>query len=79
MSEATWTGGDWPFTVADGMLQCGAPDRVTFTSGGVIYALNGSAKSAGAFEDVAPIWKDSNFPGVKVNIGPMIDKGLTLC
>ncbi|WP_042939083.1 DUF2511 domain-containing protein [Rhodococcus sp. AW25M09] len=78
VSESTWTG-DWPFTATEGVLMCAAPDRVTFTTDRTMYALNGPAKSAGAFEDVTPIWKDSDFPGVKVDLGPMIDKGLTLC
>lgn len=78
VSESTWTG-DWPFTVPEGSLMCGQPNRVTFTADGTIYALNGAAKSAGSFDDVAAIWKDSDFPGVKVDIGPMIQRGLELC
>lgn len=58
---------------------CGQPNRVTFTADGTIYALNGAAKSAGAFDDVAAIWKESDFPGVRVDIGPMIQRGLELC
>ncbi|TFI45157.1 DUF2511 domain-containing protein [Rhodococcus sp. 1R11] len=78
VSESTWTG-DWPFTVPEGSLMCGQPNRVTFTADGTIYALNGAAKSAGAFDDVAAIWKESDFPGVRVDIGPMIQRGLELC
>ncbi len=58
---------------------CAAPDRVTFSADGTMYAVNGSAKSTGQFEDLAAIWKDSDFPGVKVDIGPMIQQGLALC
>ncbi|QCB50536.1 DUF2511 domain-containing protein [Rhodococcus sp. PAMC28707] len=78
VSEATWTG-DWPFTVTEGTLMCGAPDRVSFTANRNMYALNGAAKSAGGLDDVTAIWKDSAYAGVKVNLGPMIEKGLTLC
>ncbi|WP_072803470.1 DUF2511 domain-containing protein [Rhodococcoides yunnanense] len=78
VSETGWTG-EWPFTVSEGVLMCARPQRVTFTSGRTIYALNGSATTAGGFEDVASIWKDSSFPGVKVDIGPMIERGLGLC
>jgi hypothetical protein len=78
VSESTWTG-DWPFTVPQGVLMCAAPDRVTFSADGTMYAVNGSAKSTGQFEDLAAIWKDSDFPGVKVDIGPMIQQGLALC
>lgn len=80
VSEATWTDGLWPFTVPEGMLQCGSLQRVTFTTNRVIYALNGAAKSAGGFEDVDSIWRDDlAYAGVKVNLGPMIQRGLTLC
>lgn len=77
VSEATWPG-DWPFTVSEGVLMC-ASGRVTFASDRVQYGLNGDAMSAGGFEDVSLIWQDSDFPGVKVSLRPMIEKGLTLC
>ncbi len=48
-------GEDWPFTVSEGLLKC-SQNEVTFVSGGVAYAVNGSAKAAG-FADIEPIWK----------------------
>jgi hypothetical protein len=45
-----------------------------------MYALNGTAKSANFWPDFDVIWRDdSNTPGMKVNIGPMLDRGLALC
>ena len=58
---------------------CRPPKRVTFTANGVMYALNGPAKSSRQFDDVSAIWRDSDYPGVKVDIGPMIIRGLSLC
>lgn len=77
ISEATWAG-EWPFTVPEGTLMCAAPSRVTFTANRTMYALNGPAKQAKSFEDINDIWKSSG-PGLKVNLGPAIDEGLTLC
>lgn len=77
ITEATWTDGEWPFTVADGVVQCAA-ERVAFTANRTMYALNGAARSAG-LDDVAPIWKDDPSTGAKVGLGPVIAFGLTLC
>jgi hypothetical protein len=71
-------GDAWPLTVADGVLAC--RDRaVTFASGGVVYALNGTAKDRGLGADIAPIWADGAVEGLKKNIGPLIERGLLLC
>jgi hypothetical protein len=79
VSAQWWNDGPWPFTVQAGTLLCGLPQRVTFTANGVMYALNGAAKSTGQFEEVESIWRDSNVPGVKVNLGSMINRGRQLC
>ena len=53
ISKATWTGGVWPFTVPDGVLKCYVEDSMeTFTSGGVEYGLNATAKRFGNFRDI---------------------------
>lgn len=72
-------GDAWPFTVAEGRLQCQSDRQrkyVTLDTGnGIHYALNGSAKSFG-FPDVASIQK----PGTTgVDLQPFIARGLTLC
>lgn len=80
-------GEKWPLTVESGTLACdgvaeGAGD-VTFTSEGTTYALNGLAKGRAArngWAEIDPIWADDpDVPGLKVNIGPLIDRGLALC
>lgn len=77
VSQSTWTRGEWPFTVSHGVLGCTDPQQVTFNVDGTAYAVNGSAMDAG-FRDIKPIWKPAP-GGLRVDIGPMIDKGLTLC
>ncbi len=80
VSESTWHDGQWPFTVSQGVLGCAQPPfpgAVTFNVDGTLYGLNGTAQDGG---DAAPdpIWK--KVPGgLRVDIGPMIDKGLSLC
>jgi hypothetical protein len=48
-------GQQWPLTVADGVLSC-QNGAVTFASGGVVYGVNGTAKSRG-FRGIDPIWQ----------------------
>jgi len=51
---------------------------VVFRTESGTYGINGLAKSR--FADVRPIWRDDPAnPGLKVNIGPMIDLGLQQC
>jgi hypothetical protein len=85
-------GNSWPFTVSQGELSCSG-NSVTFKANGKTYAVNGTAKSRG-YAPINEIWKDDekmikilkeSFPGEdigpppKINIGPIIDKGLSLC
>ncbi len=87
-------GEQWPFSVSEGTLSCTAPSTVTFKANGVKYAVNGIARGAG-YADIIPIWIEDEkirkdlqkaFPDQKiddmvpnVNIGPIIQKGLSLC
>ncbi|WP_420714692.1 DUF2511 domain-containing protein [Mycobacterium sp. Aquia_213] len=82
--RATWTDGPWPLTVGEGTLACeklGAHlRRVTFTTGGAIYRVNGTAKAAHKYAHLDQIWRDNpDIPGTKINIGPLLDRGLALC
>lgn len=77
VSETTWTGGGWPFTVPRGILGCTKPMTVTFNVNSTVYGLNGTAIDHG-YPAVDPIWK-SETPGPRADLGPMIQKGLTLC
>lgn len=78
ISESDY-GDQWPLTVPSGTLQCEA-DAVTFTAGGVTYAVNGMATTRDFGVDIDPIWRPNpDIPGAKVSIGPLIDDGLALC
>ena len=78
-------GEDWPFTVDEGVLAGNGSDgfcEVLFTTGGVTYAVNGTAKATGQYADINEIWADDpSTPGLslKVSMGPVIDRGLELC
>ena len=74
-------GGKWPLTVSDGVLACDGADgvgEVTLKApDGTVYAVNGSAGSAGA-KDIGPIWASAG-AGLKKDISPLIQLGLALC
>jgi Protein of unknown function (DUF2511) len=94
VSEATWpdepypSSGPWPFSVAEGILTCHAPHRVTFAADRVEYALNGAARSTGQFQDINAILRDAGPDYIEINgtrqaikssVGPMVVRGLDLC
>lgn len=77
-------GDAWPFTVDDGQLACNAQGHVTFASAGVVYALNGTAKSAidngASYRVIDEIWRDDpSNTGLKINLQLALDAGLALC
>lgn len=56
LAQAGWTDGPWPFTVPDGVLKCYVEDSMqTFTSNGVEYGLNATAKRFGNFQNIDEI------------------------
>jgi hypothetical protein len=69
LSRTTWTDGAWPFAVPDGVLKCYAEDAMqTFTSGGVEYGLNATARHFGAFRNIDEIVPAADPPGhVEIN------------
>jgi len=78
----------WPFTVHGGTLSCVKAEdtgagMITLTADGNIYAVNGPAAEqaeAKGWRPIAEIWKGNpNSPGTKMNLGPVIVKGLSLC
>lgn len=72
-------GDRWPFMVDAGTLHCDLPNRVTFKTDGVAYGVNGAAVAYG-FPPINPIWRnDPSIPGAKVNVGPLIERGLKIC
>jgi hypothetical protein len=73
-------GEEWPLTVDSGELRCEGAGAATITADGTTYALNGTATSMNAGEDIDPIWEPNpDLPGAKKNIGPLIDRALALC
>lgn len=71
-------GDEWPLTVEEGELACEA-DAVTFTTGGTTYGVNGLAIGRG-HPEIDPIWADDPEGLVpKINIGPLLQRGLELC
>jgi len=73
-------GKKWPLTVDSGTLSCESGSRITFTSGGTTYAVNGLAKGDHRWADIDPIWADDGSGlGLKVDIGDLIGAGQALC
>jgi len=80
-------GSNWPLTVSKGTLSCaplgGDLGIVTFSENGKTYAVNGLAKGRAkqnGWRAIDEIWKaNPSVPGTKINIGPLIDRGLSLC
>ena len=76
-------GEDWPFLIDSGTLNCAPGDAVTFEADGQTYAVNGTAMGraeAEGWRDMDPIWADDPAAtGLKISIGPVIQRGLALC
>ena len=77
-------GDRWPLTVERGTVECVPAFSVIFHTGGVTYAVNGWAMTNTDYPDVREIWLDDPDAdraarGLKINIGPIIDRGLALC
>lgn len=76
----------WPLTVSEVTLRCDSaegPKMVTVEADGRTYALNGTAKGFAeehGWRDLHEIWRDNpEVEGLKVDVGPLIQRGLTLC
>lgn len=77
-------GADWPLTVDEGVVSCEGISEglgeIYFTAEGTKYAVNGLAQGASEGPDIDVIWADNpEMEGLKINIGPIIDRGLELC
>jgi hypothetical protein len=70
----------WPLTVASGVVRCSG-QAVTFTAAGRTYALNGVAEMQHpGWPQIERIWrKNPAIPGTRIDIGPIIERGLKLC
>lgn len=73
----------WAFTVDEGVIGCEPGGRVIFRQGGNTYAVNGTAMTWAeryGYSDIDPIWRtDPTGRTPKVDIGPFITLGLSLC
>lgn len=68
ISKSTWTDGRWQFTVSEGQLKCYSEDSmVTFTTGGVEYGLNATARRFGNFSDIGEVMLVGREGYVEVN------------
>ena len=73
-------GEDWPLTVDEGIVRCEGAGEVYFEADGTTYAVNGTARGASDAPEIDQIWADDpEIKGLKINIGPIIDRGLELC
>jgi hypothetical protein len=84
---ATELGDRWPFTVAEGEIDCirgreesgRRLDAIVFRSGGKTYALNGVAERRGDLP-INPIWKaDPTKPERRVNLAPVLYLAVKEC
>tara|TARA_R110002167_G_scaffold98718_7_gene259401 strand:+ start:22190 stop:22612 length:423 start_codon:yes stop_codon:yes gene_type:complete len=72
-------GDAWPFTVAEGAVDCVSGGAAVFRSDGVTYQLNGTARAKG-YEPIDSIWKENPaLPGTRINLGPILDAALKQC
>ena len=79
MSRAEY-GRDWPLTVPSGIVRCEGAGEVYFEAEGTTYAVNGLALGRDRAPEIDRIWApDPDFKGLKIDIGPIIDRGLDLC
>lgn len=62
----------WPFSVPDGVLSCDS-GKITLTSQGKTYALNGWAHDSGNYLDISQIWNRER------PIDAVLDTGKALC
>ena len=80
-------GNGWPLTVDFGALDCRTSvvdgitlQSVTFRVPNMQYALNGTANTHTPFPEIEPIWADDpDAKGLKIDISPLIDRGLARC
>jgi hypothetical protein len=76
-------GDDWPLTVERGLLSCRQGSAIVFGAGDTAYAVNGTARGRAAdngWLDIEAIWAPNpEMKGLRKDIGPLIDLGLSLC
>jgi len=79
LSKSDVPKGEWPLTVSEGVVRCEGSAVIFRTPDGENYGVNGTALSRG-LPKIDPIWKkDPAVPGARINISPVLDRGLRLC
>lgn len=74
--------GEWPLTVKEGVVRCEGGGSVIFRApDDTDYAVNGTALTQRpGLPKIDAIWRnDPDVPGLRINIGPVLNKGLELC
>lgn len=71
----------WPLKVAEGEIECRTGQVLLFRDGTRVYPINGTARMKfPKLPEIDAIWKaDPKIPGVKINIGPLMDEARKLC
>ena len=71
----------WPLTVEAGVVSCEQHSVIFMDPEGIRYAVNGTAIAHyPKLPEIDRIWApDPKIPGAKINISPVIDRGLELC
>ncbi len=73
-------GDEWPLKVPYGVVTCEDGAVIFRAPDGTRYAVNGTAQTRTTLPDFDSIWKaNSDVKGLKMDIGPVIDRGLELC
>lgn len=74
-------GKDWPLTVNYVVVRCDSQSVIATAPDGKDYAVNGTAQSHHPdLPEIDGIWADDpDVDGLKIDISPIIDKGLELC
>lgn len=70
-------GDAWPLTVPAGALSCEGHREITFQWKGTEYTLTGEVASA--YSAVEPIWARGPDGATRKALGPLIERGRTLC
>lgn len=73
--------GEWPLTVESGELMCfheggGRLEVVLEVDDALVYAVNGTARGTGEWQDVYDIMRTGTVPA---DLGDLIEHGLALC
>lgn len=73
-------GDRWPLTVDSGEVRCVNGTHIIFVTDRWTFGVNGIARGSGKYTAIESIWrKDPNIEGARMDMTPIISKGLSLC